>query len=80
MDEMLDAIQAEVTEDPPTTEVETFFKLLKASEESLNEHTEVTILAFITRLIITVVHICLAAHGRTPHFRAHATKGRSMLS
>jgi hypothetical protein len=51
MDEILEAIQAEVTEDPPTTEVEAFFKLLKASEEPLNEHTEVTLLAFITRLM-----------------------------
>jgi hypothetical protein len=32
MDEMVEAIQAEVTEDPPTTEVEAFFKLPKASE------------------------------------------------
>jgi hypothetical protein len=30
MDEMLEAIQAEVNEDPPTAEVEAFFKLLKA--------------------------------------------------
>jgi hypothetical protein len=48
---MLEAIQAEVTEDPPTVEVEAFFKLLKASEELLHEHTEVTLLAFITRLV-----------------------------
>jgi hypothetical protein len=39
MDEMLEAIQAEDTEDPPTAEVEVFFKLLKASEELLHEHT-----------------------------------------
>jgi hypothetical protein len=39
MDEMLEAIQAEVTKDPPATEVETFFKLLKALEELLHEHT-----------------------------------------
>jgi hypothetical protein len=39
MDEMLEAIQEEVTEDPPTGEVEAFFKLLKASEELLHEHT-----------------------------------------
>jgi hypothetical protein len=39
MDEMLEAIQAEVTEDPPTAEVEAFFKLLKASEELLHKHT-----------------------------------------
>jgi hypothetical protein len=51
MDEMLEAIQAEVTEDPPTVEVEAFFKLLEASEETLHEHTEVTLLAFITRLV-----------------------------
>jgi hypothetical protein len=50
-DEMLEAIQAEVTEDPPTMEVEVFFKLLEASEEPLHEHTEVTLLAFITRLV-----------------------------
>jgi hypothetical protein len=48
---MLEAIQAEVTEDPPTVEVEVLFKLLKASEELLHEHTEVTLLAFITRLV-----------------------------
>jgi hypothetical protein len=51
MDEMLEAIQAEVTEDPPIVEVEAFFKLLKASEETLHEHTEVTLLAFVTRLM-----------------------------
>jgi hypothetical protein len=51
MDEMLEAIQTEVTEDPPTMEVEVFFKLLKASEEPLHEHTEVILLAFITRLV-----------------------------
>jgi hypothetical protein len=48
MEEMLKAIQAEVTEDPPIMEVEAFFKLLKALEELLHEHTEVTLLAFIT--------------------------------
>jgi hypothetical protein len=31
MDEMLEAIQAEVTEDPPTSEVEEFFKLRKTT-------------------------------------------------
>jgi hypothetical protein len=39
MDEMLEAVQTEVIEDPPTTEVEAFFKLLKALEEPLHEHT-----------------------------------------
>jgi hypothetical protein len=42
MDEMLKAIHKEVTEDPPTMEVEAFFKLLKSLEEPLHEHTEVT--------------------------------------
>jgi hypothetical protein len=51
MDEMLEAIQAEVTEDPPIVEVEAFLKLLGASEEPLHEHIKVTLLAFITRLI-----------------------------
>jgi hypothetical protein len=51
MDEMLEAIQAEVIEDSPTAEVEAFFKLLKASEDPLHEHTELTLLAFITRIM-----------------------------
>jgi hypothetical protein len=51
MDEMLEAIQVEVTEDPPTMKVEASFKLLKASKEPLHKHTEVTLLAFITRLM-----------------------------
>jgi hypothetical protein len=51
MDEMLEAIQAEVTEDPSAVEVEAFFKLLKASEDPLYEHTEVTLLDFITRMM-----------------------------
>jgi ferredoxin-like protein FixX len=51
MDEMLKAIQAEVTKDPPTTEVDTFFKFLKGSENPLHEHTEVTLRDFITRMM-----------------------------
>jgi hypothetical protein len=51
MDEMLEAIQAEVIKDPSTVEVEAFFKRLKVLEEPLHEHTEVTLLTFITRLI-----------------------------
>jgi hypothetical protein len=51
MDEMIEAIQEEVTKDCPIVEVEVFFKLLKALEEPLHEHTEVTLLAFITRLM-----------------------------
>jgi hypothetical protein len=52
MDKMLDDIQLEILEDPPTIEVEVFFKLLKALEESLQEHTEVTLLAIIIRIMI----------------------------
>jgi hypothetical protein len=48
MHEMLEAMQVEAIEDPPTTEAEAFFKLLKASEEPLHEHTKVTLLTFIT--------------------------------
>jgi hypothetical protein len=51
MNDMLEAIQVDVTEDPPTAEVEAFFKLLEASEEPLHEHTEVTLLTFITWLV-----------------------------
>jgi hypothetical protein len=51
MDEILEAIQAEVTEDPPRIEVEAFFRLLKALEETLHEHTKVTLLVFITWLM-----------------------------
>jgi hypothetical protein len=35
MDEMLKAVQGEVTEDHPTMEVDAFFKLLKTSEKPL---------------------------------------------
>jgi hypothetical protein len=38
-------------EDPPMPKVLKFFKLLKASEEPLHEHTKVTILVFVTRLM-----------------------------
>jgi hypothetical protein len=53
MDEMLDAIWLELEtnhEDPPTLEVQKFFNMLRASEESLHEHTTISILAFITRI------------------------------
>jgi hypothetical protein len=47
IDEMLEAIQAEVTENPPTTEVDAFFKVQK----SRFMNTQVTLIAFITRLV-----------------------------
>jgi hypothetical protein len=53
MDEMLDAIRSELEtnrEDTPTPEVQKFFDMLKASEESLHEHTTVSVLAFVTRI------------------------------
>jgi hypothetical protein len=54
MDEMLDAIRPEFgtnPEDPPTPEVQKFFDILRASEEPLHEHTTVSVLTFMTRLI-----------------------------
>jgi hypothetical protein len=54
MDEMLEAIQPEFDlyiEEPPTSEVEEFFRLLKASKELLLGHMKVTVLAFMTRLM-----------------------------
>jgi hypothetical protein len=38
-------------EDPATPEVQKFFELLKAVEESLHEHTKVTVIVFATRLM-----------------------------
>jgi hypothetical protein len=38
-------------ENPPTPEVSKFFELLKAAKESLHEHTKVTVLVFMTRLM-----------------------------
>jgi hypothetical protein len=52
---MLEAIRPKFdldTEDPPTLEVEEFFRLLKASEELLHEYTKVTLLAFVTQLMV----------------------------
>ncbi|WVZ94297.1 hypothetical protein U9M48_040203 [Paspalum notatum var. saurae] len=54
IDEMLEALQLEFglnSEDPPPKEVEEFFKLLQASEKPLHEHTKVSLLAFVTRLL-----------------------------
>jgi hypothetical protein len=53
MDEMLDSIQPELkmnSEDPPTPEVQKFFDMLRASEESLHEHTTVSVLTFTIHL------------------------------
>jgi hypothetical protein len=53
MDEMLDAIRSDLEtnrEDPPTPEVQKFFDMLKASEESLHEHMTLSVLAFITHI------------------------------
>jgi hypothetical protein len=54
MDGMLEAMRPEFdldTKDPPTPEVDEFFRLLKASEEPLHEHTKVIVLTFVTRLM-----------------------------
>jgi hypothetical protein len=55
MDDMLEAIRPEFdldTKDPPTPEVEDFFRLLKALKEPLHEHIKVTLLTFVTRLMV----------------------------
>jgi hypothetical protein len=52
---MLDAICPEIetnSNDPPTSEVQKFFDMLRASEELLHEHTTVSVLTFVTRLTI----------------------------
>jgi hypothetical protein len=53
MDGMLEAIQPDLetnSKDPSTPEVQKFFDMLRALEESLHEHTTVSVLAFVTRL------------------------------
>jgi hypothetical protein len=52
IDEMFEATWLEFdldTEDPPTSEVEEFFRLQKALREPLHEHAKVTVLAFVTQ-------------------------------
>jgi hypothetical protein len=54
MHEMLDPLRLELNlsfKDSATPEVSRFFKLLKDSEEPLHEHTDMSILAFVTRLM-----------------------------
>jgi hypothetical protein len=54
MHEMLDSLRPDLnlsSEDPATLEVLRFFKLLEDSKELLHEHTDVSILAFVTRLM-----------------------------
>jgi hypothetical protein len=54
MDEMLDAIRSELetnSKDRPTSEVQKFFDMLRALEESLHEHTTLSVLAFVTRFM-----------------------------
>jgi hypothetical protein len=54
MDNMLEAIRSEFdldTEDPPPSEVEDLFRLLKASELLLHEHKKVKVLTFVIRLM-----------------------------
>ena len=64
MEEMLDDVRHELLtvdsenpgqptdyEDLATPEVQKFFELLKAVEESLHEHTKVTVIVFATRLM-----------------------------
>jgi hypothetical protein len=56
MDEMLNAICSEFEadfEDPPTLKVQKLFELLKTLEEALHEHTTISVLSFMTRLMAT---------------------------
>jgi hypothetical protein len=56
MDEMFEAIQPEHEtnpEDPPAPEVQKFFDILRASEEPLHEHTIISVIVFMTRLMAT---------------------------
>jgi hypothetical protein len=50
MDQMFEDLQPELAHhhDSPTPEVQKFFDLLKASEEPLHGHTDVTVLEFVT--------------------------------
>jgi hypothetical protein len=55
MHEMLDAIWLELEtnpEDPPTPKVQKFFDILRDSKESLHEHMTVSVLTFVTRLVV----------------------------
>jgi hypothetical protein len=54
MDEMLNATCLEFEADfegPPTPEVQKVFELLKASEEAVHEHTTMSVLSFVIRLM-----------------------------
>jgi hypothetical protein len=54
MDQMLEDLQPKLTpdlHDSPTPEVQKFFDLIKASEEPLHGHTDMTVLEFVTRLM-----------------------------
>jgi hypothetical protein len=54
MHDMLNSLRPKLklsSKDPPTPQVSRYFKLLKYSEEPLHEHTYVSILAFVTRLM-----------------------------
>jgi hypothetical protein len=57
MHEMLDVIQPEFGTNPkdtPTMEVQKFFDILKASKESLHEHTTESVLTFVTHLMASL--------------------------
>jgi hypothetical protein len=80
MEEMLDDVRHELLpidsenprqpsdyEDPPTPKVQKFFELLKAAEEPSHEHTKVTVLVSVTRLMAIVT-------PRDPQTPQNATK------
>jgi hypothetical protein len=58
---MLDSLHLELNlslEDPPISEVFKSFKVLKDSKESLHDHTDVSILDFVTRLLAIKSKYC----------------------
>jgi hypothetical protein len=53
MNEMLNAIRSELetnSKDPPISEVQKFFDMLRDLEELLHEHTTISVLTFVTHL------------------------------
>jgi hypothetical protein len=85
MEEMLDDVRHELLpvdsenppqpldyEDPPTAMVQKFFELLKAAKEPLHEHTKVTILVFVTRLMAIKSKFAFSLQGASMNLFASA--------
>jgi hypothetical protein len=62
MDEMLEAIQVEVTEDPPIVEVEAFFKLLKATvvtTSMVSDSVQLDLKLLVLSWKLLIVELCM---------------------